>query len=130
MLEISDQLVEDPCLLRIIHATMRVFLDRLGKDHRPRHVVNLNLGVRPQPQSVGRMNTRRRCDLIGDGDHAIMVVEASDLDIRVDLFRVELGVAGLHLDQGLEPAHAAERHPHEPVRSHRAPRPACRKRLR
>ena len=120
MLEVPDQLVEDPCLLGIVHTAVRVLLDRLGEDHRPRHVVNLHLGIRPQPQSVGRMNTGRRCDLVGDRDHTIMVIEASDLDIRVDLLSFELGVARLHLHESLEPAPATERHPYEAVRSHGA----------
>ena len=121
MLEIPDQLVEDPCLLRVLHTAMRVLLHRLGQDHRPRHVVNLHLGVRPQTQPVRRMNTRRRRNLIGYCYYTIIVIQASDLDICVDLFGFEFGVARLHLDESLEPAHAPERHPHESVRSHRAP---------
>ena len=121
MLEIPDQLVEDPCLLRILHTAMRMLLHRPGQDHRPRHVVNLHLGVRPQTQPLGRMNTRRRRNLIGYCYYTIIVIQSSDLDICVDLFGFEFGVARLHLDESLEPAHAPERHPHESVRSHRAP---------
>jgi len=58
MLHVTDQLADEPRLLRVVNTAMNLEHESRRQQRRPRDVMHLNLGVRPDPQSLGRVGAR------------------------------------------------------------------------
>ena len=113
MLEVPDQLTQDPRLVGIGDPAELLLHDGLGEDLRPREVVQLDL---PQlaPVDLGRMLPRDRRDLVGDGDDGVEAVLTRDVEVVLKLLCGQLVAAGLDLDER-HPALRASAHANEPV---------------
>jgi hypothetical protein len=98
IVEVGDQLAEDPCLIGISDTAIAGLNDSLGDDAPPGEVPQAGAS---QPAAVDRERglRRRRGDLIGDRQHAVVALLARDVEIRADLVVLERSRAGLDLDE-------------------------------
>ena len=98
MLEIGDQLSEDPSLVGVLDTPVLVLHDRLGEDPPPGQVEKVN------PAQLSSVNddgcvARATADLVGDRQNRVEAMVSGQVQIVRDLVDLEGRIAGLDLDQ-------------------------------
>jgi len=99
MLEVANELSEDPGLVRISDPAMDSLLDCDGEYLRPGHVVQSD-ATELAPIYVEGMNARGGSDLVGHREDHVEPVLTCDVEVCLNLRSLQFGAAGLHLDQG------------------------------
>jgi hypothetical protein len=98
VVEVGDQLAQNPRLIGIADAAMPVLDDGLRDDSPPGEVVE-----RDAPElaaiDVDRGVADRRGDLVRNGEDGVELVVSSDVEISIDLVRAERDRAGLDHDE-------------------------------
>src|SRR5688572_15564202 len=98
MVEIGDQLAEDPGLIWITDPSMFVFDARFGHD-----LPSGQMPKRDLPRFLGvdgyRTLDGRRRDLIGNGQDGVEAVDARQIQVALDLVDAKHGAGGLDLNE-------------------------------
>jgi hypothetical protein len=96
VIEVGDQLAQDPGLIGIGDPTEAMLQYRFGDDSPPGQVVHLHAAGLASVDGNRRL-VRAGRDLVRDRQQAVEVVVARHREIAADLLAGEFGVAGLHL---------------------------------
>ncbi|MCP3801072.1 hypothetical protein NLX83_17570 [Allokutzneria sp. A3M-2-11 16] len=114
MLQVADQLTEDPRLLGIGDAAVLLLHHRLAQQLRPGEVVQGDL-AQPALVHCGRMLTGNSGDLVGDRQQRVEPLLPRDVEVGVELLGLQRVVPGLDLHER-GPGPSAARDPDEAVR--------------
>ncbi|MGH9281078.1 MAG: hypothetical protein ACRD12_23695 [Acidimicrobiales bacterium] len=101
MLEVADQLIEDPRLIRIGHTAMHLLHNRVGQHLGPGEVVESNFLELPLVDGGGMCPGHGR-DLVRDGQDDVEALLPDDIEVRLQLRGVELVGARLHLHEATQ----------------------------
>ncbi len=99
MIEIGDELSEDPSLVWVRDTAVAVLHHGLGDHRPPREVAQLHL-LQLCLADPDRRLLRRRGQLIGEREHGVEAVCPGEIDVASDLLLGELGGPCLDFEQG------------------------------
>jgi hypothetical protein len=113
VLEIANELAQNPCLVWISDATVNLLHDGFAEHLRPRQVMD------GDPAELPFVDARRMCpregrDLIGDREQRVKALLACHVEVRLELSSVKLIRRCLDLDKA-HPGAAAARYADQAV---------------
>ena len=113
MLQVTNELTQDPGLLGVGDASVLLLHDRRGEDVGPRPMVQRNL-LQLALVDLRGVLARSRRDLVADRDERVEALRLGHVEVVLQLLAGQIVLAGLDLDQSRPDALAA-RHTDEPV---------------
>jgi hypothetical protein len=116
MLQVADQLAEDPGLIGVGNASVLLLHHRLGQHLAPRVVVQRHL-LELALVNTGGVLTGDRWNLVGDRDQRVEALLAGNVEIGLQLFRTQQVCSSFDLDQR-SPGLVSTGHSYQPIGVH------------